>query len=606
MLRVYRSLVSVTSALAVATLPALEPVQAATPVPLPDIEACKAQDETSFTAAIKSVTINALRTNLGTIDYDALVAEQWRKNNISQLIDDRVDIAVAEVRAETSWGTLLKSLADRDQAQQLATEVAERVYRSDAMKTAIADLATSVGLGVGSRIELATRDAAEPALKCLQAYLGPRYGATISSIVRDDARRDFAGVPEAGSADISTGLMLRESSAGITGAAILLVRRQLANLARSVSQRLVGSILSRLVSVTAGGVGLVLIAKDIWDLRHGVMPIIATEMKSDASKDQVKAELAKGIAEQMRNHLDEIGAQAADRVVSVWRDFRRAHLKALELAESNPDFRAFLNDVRQSDLGRLDEVVGILLASEGQSGILGRLKDGTLNEAVTSLPEPAMEIARTTRSLEAALKWAALAGNDIAAVVEYGIYQQADPDTFSTSSLHRVLNLNDRIAVTRLAGVDRDAREILLDLGNGSLRGLARSLTSDELTTLSSYLTGLQQEPRERVLRAVAESPGKMQILAYERVRNAVVASKDQNAAVGMMLRTEPFNPATVLGDLRLAWEGRVSPSLIFEKHPISLAALAVGVVILLLVLRRLLTVRKPRAQASRSPETIS
>src|SRR5690606_25546945 len=117
----------------------------------------------------------------------------------------------------------------------------ERVYRSDAMKTAIADRATAVGSEVGSRIGLATRDAAGPALQCLQADLGPRYGATIGSIVREDARRDFTGMPEGGSADISAGSVLRESSAGITGAASLLVRRQLANLARSVGQRIVGS-----------------------------------------------------------------------------------------------------------------------------------------------------------------------------------------------------------------------------------------------------------------------------------------------------------------------------------------------------------------------------
>lgn len=593
MLRVYRSLVSVLTALAIAIPPALAPLRAAIPAPLPEIEACKSQDEAAFTAAIKSVTTKALRTSLGTVDYDALVAEQWRKNDVGRLIDDRVDIAIAEVRDETSWGTLLKSLAYKEQAQQLATEVAERVYRSDAMTTAIADLATAVGSEVGSRIELATRDAAGPALQCLQAYLGPRYGATISSIVRDDARRDFSGVPANGSADISAGSVLRESGAGITGAAILLVRRQLANLASRVGQRIVGSVLSRLVSVAAGGVGLVLIAKDIWDLRHGVLPIIATEMKSEASKDQVRAELAKSIEEQMRSHVDEIGAEAAERIVSVWRDFRSAHLKALELAETNPEFREFLNNVRQEDLGRLDEVVGIVLAGEGEAGVLRRLEDGTLNEAITVLPEPAMDIARTTRSLEDALKWAALAGDDIAAVVEFGVYQQADPDTFSTYTLQRVLALQDRVAVSRLASVDRDAREILLELGDEPLRGLARSLTAPELATLSSYLTGLEREPREKVLRAVAGSPAKMQILASERVRDAVVASKDQSAAVDMMLRGGPFNPANLLADFRLAWEGRVSPILILEKHPVSLAALAVGLVIILLVLRRLFTTRR-------------
>ncbi|WP_287958703.1 hypothetical protein [Filomicrobium sp.] len=595
MLRAYRLPVSILLSLTLSLAPVLEPLHAQTSIPLPDIEACKAQDEEAFRSAIKAVTTSALRTNLGTVDYDALVAEQWRKNNVSQLIDDRVDIAVAEVRDESSWGTLLKSLAYKEQAQKLATEVAERVYRSDAMKTAIADLATAVGLEVGGRIEQATRDASQPALQCLQSYLGPRYGATVSAIVRDDAQRDFAGASDAGGADISAGSILRESSAGITGAAILLVRRQLANLARSVGQRMVGSVLSRLVSVVAGGVGLVLIAKDLWDLRYGVLPIIASEMKSDASKDQVRAELAKSLSEQMRSHVDEIGAAAADRVVEVWRDFRSAHLKALELAETNQEFRTFLDNVRQADLGRLDEVVGLVLASEGETGVLTRLENGTLNEAITSLPEPAMEIARATRSLETALKWSAVAGNNISAVVEYGIYQQASPDSFSTYTLQRVLALKDRIAIARLAGVNRDAREILLELGDSSLLGLSRSLTSDELATLSSYLTGLKREPRERVLRAVAASPAKMQVLASEGVRNAVVASSDQNAAVEMMLRNDTsVDPTKVASDFKLVWDGRVSPSLLVNKHPLSLGALAVALVILLLLLRRLFSVRRP------------
>jgi len=603
-LHISRRFVSALTAIAVGAAsigqPFVQAARAEPPSTLPEIDACKSQDEAAFTAAIRRVTTESLKNNLGTVDYDALVAEQWRKNKMGQLIDDRVDIAIAEVRQETSWATLLKSLAYKEQAQELATEVAERVYRSEAMKTAIADLATAVGLEVGGRIEQATRDAAEPALQCLQAYLGPRYGATISSIVRDDARQDFAGVPEGGGADISAGSVLRESSAGIAGAAILLVRRQLANLARSVGQRLVGSVLSRLVSVAAGGVGLVLIAKDLWDLRHGVLPIIANEMKSDASKDQVRAELAKSLAEQMQAHVDEIGKEAADRVVAVWRDFRSAHLKALELAEQNPEFRGFLDSVRQSDLGRLDEVVGIVLAGEGEAGILRRLKDGTLNDAVTALPEPAMEIARTTRSLEKALKWRALAGDSIGAVVDYGIYQDADPDTFSNYSLRRVLDLSDRVAVTRLASVNRDAREVLLELGNEPLQGLARSLTAPELATLSGYLTGLKREPRERVLRAVASSPAKMQVLASERVRSAVIASKDQSAAVDMMLRSDTaLNPATVAADFRLAWDGRVSPLLLIDKHPLALAAIPLALIILALVLRRLFSARGRRRTAS-------
>ena len=81
--------------------------------------------------------------------------------------------------------------------------------------------------------------------------------------------------------------MLVEGSEGIAGTVVLVVRRQLANMAARIGQRVVGSILSRLVSVVAGGVGLVLIAKDIWDFRHGVLPIVA-------ERDEVQGDQGQG------------------------------------------------------------------------------------------------------------------------------------------------------------------------------------------------------------------------------------------------------------------------------------------------------------------------
>ena len=116
--------------------------------------------------------------------------------------------------------------------------------------------------------------------------------------------------------------MLIEGGEGIAGTVVLVVRRQLANMASRIGQRIVGSILSRLVSVVAGGVGLVLIAKDIWDFRHGVLPIVATEMKSKETKDKVREELAKSIAEQINDSVKEISEKTAERVVEIWLEFR--------------------------------------------------------------------------------------------------------------------------------------------------------------------------------------------------------------------------------------------------------------------------------------------
>jgi hypothetical protein len=592
--RVFRSVVSSLVAVSMTVTPVLN--AAAQDVTRADIEACKSQDEASFRKAIADITTYSLEKSLQNVDYKALVDDEWRKGDVGAIIDARVDIAIKEVREETSWGNLLKTLAYREEAQKLATEVAERVYRSEVVTNAIAALASGVGEQVGKRIEYAAKDAAQPALQCLQAYLGPRYGTTVSSLVRDDARKDFAVSSEDGSAKVTPGSVLRQTSGGAPGVAILIVRRQLANLARSVGQRIVGSVLARLVSVVAGGVGLVLIAKDIWDFRHGVLPIIKDEMKSEETKEKVREVLAETIAEQIKSHVKEIGQSSADRVVDVWHEFRRAHLKALQLADTNPEFRAFLDTVAANRLGRLDGVVALVLAEEGEAGIVRRLQNGTLDEAVNRLPDSALQIARATRSLETGLKWYAVAGDNTKAVLENGIYQEAEPDRFTPRTLDELLKLNDRVAILRVAGLPADAREILFDLDPASLKNLARSLTKDELQELSGYMTGLQQAPREQVLNAVAKSPGKLKLLAKARVRQAVLTSADQSAAVDMMLRGDNgFSPSATVKDFQMVIDGRVSPYLLIDKHPIALGAVAFALLMLFFVLRRLFSAPRRR-----------
>jgi hypothetical protein len=358
-------------------------------------------------------------------------------------------------------------------------------------------------------------------------------------------------------------------------------------MAARVGQRIAGSILARLVSVVAGGIGLVLIAKDIWDLRNGVLPIIAEEMKSKETKEKVKEELAAGISEQINQHLHEIAAKSAERIVEIWQGFRHAHAQVLDLAERKPGFRAFVDGTRPDQLARLDEVTALVLGAEGEAGVLRRLDDGTLNEAVRVLPEPAMDIARTSRSVDTALKWSDLAAGNLDKVIEFEIYRRAGPGDFTRASLSGLLALDDRLAISRLASVNREARERLLELDTAELKRLARSLTEAELSTLASYLTGLEPAPRERVLRTVAENPARMQVLASARVRDAVISSRDQSAAVELLLR-DGSRIETAILDTKAAWDGRVSPLLIWEKHPMLVVGALILALMVLLFLRRL------------------
>jgi hypothetical protein len=596
--RTFRTVVSATAIAAVCTTSVL-PSFAAAELSRADYESCQARDEAGLQAALATISSDALKASVKSINYRALVSEQWRKSGLDDIIDKRVDFAVEEVKSETSWTERLQSLTNADASQKLATSVAERVYRSDAVKVAMEDLATGVAKEVGKTIEFASTDASEPVLNCLKAFVGPRYGTAVAQAVAGDAGHDLAVDPAKGSGEVSTGAVLKQTSGGIAGATILIVRRQLANIATRVGQRIVGSVLSRLVSVAAGGIGIVLIAKDIWEFRHGVLPIIATEMKAKATKEKVQDEIATTISEQIGEHVKEIGTASAEHVVEIWQTFKRAHALVLKLAENDGSFRTFLDGVKPAALPRLDEVVSLLVAGEGEASVLKRLGDGSLNDAVHVMPDHGMDIARDTKSVAKGLAWTALAGDKLASVIDLEIYRKADAADFSRASLDRILALDDRTAVTRIVSVPHDAREALLALGSPDLKTLAKSLSEAELTTLASYLNGLQPGSREQVLRAVAANPRTMQLLAPPRVRDAILASTDQPAAIDMMLRTTTgFSPRDVANDVLMAWDGRISPLLIGEKHPAALALAVAAFFILVLWLRRLFRRRPPQTPA--------
>ena len=584
-----RLAISLLVVIAIVTSQVALPASAAEAISRADYEACQARDDAGLRAAVVTIATDAITNGTKTIDYKALVADQWRENNLDQIIDTQVDIAVQEVTNETSWSDRLKSLANAEKSQELATAVAERVYRSDAVKAAIESLATGVARDVGKTIELASSDATGPLLDCLKAFIGPRYGVAIANALAGDAGKDVAIDPKRGSIDVSAGSVLKETTGGLAGATILIVRRQLANLATRVGQRIVGSVLSRLVSVVAGGVGLVLIAKDIWEFRNGVLPIIATEMKSPATKEKVREELASMLAEQMNDHVKDIASAAADHVIEVWQTFRRAHALVLQIAEQNGEFRKFLDGVKPEALPRLDEVVSLLVASEGQGSILKRLQDGSLNMAVHQMPANGLANARDTKSVATALDWMALAGDRLDSVVNYELHRRVAPGDLTRASLDRILALNNRTAIVRIASLPPEARDTLFNLTSDDLNALLKALSGDELKALAGYLRGLQPGPRDKVLKAVAADPAKMQILATGSVRERIIASNDQAAAADMMLEpASGLSPREFIEDAKLVGQGRVAPLLLWDKHPWSVALTGLTILIFLAWISRL------------------
>ena len=551
---------------------------------------CRVGDEEAFRAEIDKLTYAAIVKGLEGVDYPALVDAAWRSTGTDTVLEERVTKSIAEVQEETTSWALLQSLASREAAQKLAASVAERTYRSEEMKKAVDGIAVEVGKQLSGRIELATLDAAGPAVGCVKAFLGPRYGSTITQLVAGDTNTAFQKTADAGSAQVSTTDLAIQSKGLIAGAVILVVRRALANLAKRIGQRVVGAVLGKLVSVVAGGIGVVLIAKDIWDMRNGILPIVESEMKSDDTKTKVKEEIASAFAEQLQTHLKEVSSGTADRILEVWRQFKAAHAKVVDLSDRRPDFKAFIDTVAPAQLPRVDRVVSLVLSSEGEDGIVKRLGDGTLDEAAKRLPESVLSIAADSGSLEQAMGWQRLAGPDIDQVAALEIHRLAKPADFTADSLKKLMALDEKFAVSRIGALPRSLRETVAALTPERQKALARALAPEELNSFAGYVQGLKPNAAVRLGSAIADDPHRMKLLADAGLQQAILTSHDQDAAVGMMLRDGSlFDMLNLQQDFTLASSGEVSPLLLWHKHTGAvLAALAVAGLLLLMFLRLL------------------
>jgi hypothetical protein len=553
---------------------------------------CQVDDEAAFRTSIDQITAEMLRQSLANVDYQAVVTDEWRKLYMDEFLDRRVSAAVDEVKSESGYLDLLKTLTSKDATQKLTSTVAERVYRSEEMKAAIERLVTEVGKTLATRIELGALDAKLPAVACVRAFLGPRYGASISLMVSEDTGKAFDIAPETGQANVGNADVAFSTKGLIAGTVVLIVRRTLSNMARRVGQRVVGAVLGRIVSVVAGGVGLVLIAKDIWDMRHGVMPLIESEMKSEDTKENVRTELATAISEQLGQHLSEVSAATADHIVALWHEFRQAHTKVVELAERFPSFKTYLDSIERETLPRVDAIVALILAKEKEAGVVRRVEDGTLDEAVKRLPDGALTIARDLQSLQPAFDWRALAGDQIEQVAALELHRVADPAKLTRTSLDGILALGDPITIRRVAALPDAARDKLVALPADRLRTLAAALGKDEMASLADYLETLTPPASARLLETVSADPARMQTFAKSHVAHAVTGSRDQLAAITMVL-----GPPTILDwetikhDAGKVISGEVHPLLLWETHRIAAVLGGFALLLVLLVLRRLLSV---------------
>jgi len=594
--RIMRSLIAWTLTwAAIASLVTQTPLVAYAQSPVVvTVDECRNLSDTDVRDRIRDLAATSLKSELTAIDYAALVNTYWAKAGVDSRIDQEIDDAVAFVRSDTTWADRAYSTVSRSSATRYATAVADKAYNSQGFKDALNEVATGVAKDAGARIEQATSRISNPVIACVQTALQSRYGGAIAAVFAQESEKNLeanAGQPPV---KINTSDLVASNAASISGMILVVTRRVIAKVVQSVGTRIAGVVASRIVSSVAGLVGLALIAKDVYDAGDGVFPIIAERMKSDETKLLIKDEIGKSIQTDISQQVGAIAQETSERLYAAWLDFKQKYNRLLALSEKYPAFAEFLKDRRLDQLGRLAQIVDILYGTEGEQKVLERVANGSLNKALLDLTDAGLVIAEEQKSIEKALRWTSVAGRELPRVVDLGIYRWLPVEGLTSENLQKILSINDRIAVGRIANLDPQARDYILSLPGDQMRDFARRLNDRQLAAFADYERNLDPVAAKRLLRAVADDPSVMQELTTEGLREAIFKSRDQLAALNMIIHddaslTSLFNYTRIFKDAQLVQNGVVSFRVFWERY---WAAVLLGGFLLLVILswlRRLL-----------------
>jgi DNA-binding HxlR family transcriptional regulator len=557
--------------------------------PVVTIEECRNIDDKDVRAKLAELTSKALTEQLQSLNYEALVESHWNRTHVTDKIDREIDDAVAASRADTSWLERAHSTISRESAEKFATAIADRAYNSEGFRNALAELAGSIGKEVGEKIEKAADQVASPVIACVQSALQTRYGSAVAQVFSQETQDNFRVKSETAGAKITTGDMMINTAPTVAGVALVVTRRIVGEMIASIGKRVAGMVASRIASSITGVIGFALIAVDVYQAGDGVFPTIADRMKATETKDLIKQEVAKSIESDVKVQTTTIGQETATRLYAFWLDFKQKYDALLVLSDKNPRFADFLKDRRVDQLAKLSQIASVVINVEGEEGVFRRAADGSLSKALTDLDMNGIQILDDKKSIDLALRWTELAGPSLDKVVAFGLHKSIPPSEITSEQLRKILQIDDRLALSSLMKLDRPTRDAILSLPIEQLRDLLRTLQPKEIDAFASYQKSLKGDAAARVLHAVAHDTRVMRNLAGPGVREAILSSKEQTAAVDMLVRDEFPSVFRLNSDFELVTRGDVDFRVFFYAYWVALSFAAFVALVLLMLLRRLL-----------------
>ena len=180
----------------------------------------------------------------------------------------------------------------------------------------------------------------------------------------------------------------------------------------------------------------------------------------------------------------------------------------LNLAETSSKFQTILNGTAAGQVDKLSELVAVASEALEPEEIAALIDSGQFEE-ILALPRAAFAILREKEDPALVLGWAALAGEAVVQVVETGLFRVATPSDFSSKdSLSPVIALQNYEAITKLMLLDREKRDVLIELPSVQARAILVALTVEELSWLSGYIRELTDREAGLIADSILREPG--------------------------------------------------------------------------------------------------
>lgn len=561
----------------------------------PPLERCLNLDENDLRSELREVTRQFFDAELGAVDLPRMVENKWLELGLPDLLETEVNRAVESVRQDTAWTRNLTASFSPAQATELAEQIAERAFTSEALRTRLETLAGEVADDFTQSFTSVAARSASASAACLQTYLGNTYGSAVATTYKQEIQAQVEKVgTEALTGNFQPDTLGLRSGVGVASIAGGYVARAVARrLSTQISRRVAGNIATRIlgragssvIPVVGWVVGGGLIVFDVIDSTvRGPFPAIRRQLSGAETQRQIQEEIATSLREDTPTVSAELSAGIAGEIFTQWQSFTQNFALILGLASRNAAFRRELERVPEIDLYKLAEVVQTV----PESTVLEAAQKGELRRVV-ELPDAALEILTTSPSITTVLAWADLAGTRLDEVVSTEVYRSKNPDDFSEQTLNRLLDTDNIVTAAKVSALPKDAMNTLLKLSRVNLNALTNEFNPGQLETVAWYASTLDQEPFNALVVRLLERPSRLAKFEPQAIRNAVANSREPLTAVTFLGNEPSFG---ILGadliqglgeDVTTVSSGTVSGSLLLAKYSLGSLLLA-GLVVALVV----------------------